>query len=597
MFSKMQSSKTSSFSPRWRTPLLAVASALLTGAGCADGIITDEGTPPDPVFTVQAEAIGALTLEGEPRGALAWTVYDPGITDCLAEIDVEGPLNFESDEDWEKAGRLQRCFFFSERGRVETDSVAIEAEFPAAFAIDVETLPSGEYLSGNEGARIGFADVYVYVDDNGNQQFDETPRGALFHVDKLVGTSRPIERFAEEISFTVYREGELSPLWKLYSALYGCPEPEPGFSTVTITDADEYPSTCVIDSRPMPVQLYDEGQAQFLACAPDPQATTVTMPTDAEPLPAGVAMQCGEGDFGRSLYTTDEVNSVCPTVREYALVGCSDFSSEDACRATFWDIENNEPSWWPCGSSRVLVYGTAPETFATNSIDVIATFSWGEGEGQVPFDALVVTATFAPDSEAQVVGAEHIEISDNDGNGVFNRGDSLVVREPSNLFTPQSAPGNYTIYLDSEVPLATLDREHLGGVSYVPVQLPAAPQIEISAADAADPVQVGPAGVFTVTYTSESGPAFAIEKLSAGAYVGGEYPIRLQAVALEHDANGDGEFGPGDTLLFEEDASLEFNDVDPEMVQNFGPLLYVDLRAEYAFNTVGAIGYAEVTIE
>lgn len=591
----LQRMKSSPSSPARVWPLLA-AGALFLG-GCADGIITDDGTPTDPVFTVQAEAIGALTVEGEPRGALAWTVYDPAITDCLAEIEVDGPLDFESDADWEKAVQLQRCFFFSERGRVETDSAVLEAEFPAAFSIDVQTLPDEAYLSGNAEARIGFADVYVYVDGNGNDVFDETPRGALLHLDKLVGTSRPIEQYPETISFMVYREGEISPLWTLYSAIYGCPIPEPGFSTVTITDADEYPSTCVVDARPVPVQLYDEGEVQFLACAPDPLASTVTMPTDDEPLPAGVIMQCGEGDFGWSLYTTDEVNSVCPTVREYALVGCSDFSSEDACRATFWDIEDNEPGWWPCGSTRVLVYSSAPGAFATDGIDVIAEFAWGQGEGQVPFDALVVTAQLSTDGGPQAIAAEHLEINDNDGNGVFNRGDSMVVREPSNVFTPQSAPGNYTVYLDSEVPLAALDREHLGATTFVPVELPAAPQIEITAADALAPVQVGAAGVFTVTYASESGPTFAVEKLSAGAYVGGEYPIRLRPAGLEVDANADGLFGPGDTLLFEDDDTFEYNDLNPEMVQNFGNLLYVDLQAEYVFNTVAAIGFADVEIE
>ncbi len=228
---------------------------------------------------------------------------------------------------------------------------------------------------------------------------------------------------------------------------------------------------------------------------------------------------------------------------------------------------------------------------------MVAQFTWGDGVGQIPFSELRVVGKFSPDGEDVVITEEDFDIDDNDGNGVFNVGDSITVFEPSNLFTPNSTPGTYVFALETDVFVPSVeDGEALRVVGYVPVDLPEIPQIEITVADAADVVAFGAHDVFTVTYASAAGPIFPVEALTAGALVGGEYPLTLQPARLDVDVNGDGQFGPGDAVTFE-DSDVQYEDLSPEMVGNFGNLLYVDLRAEYAYNTAGYIAFGDVEVE
>ena len=57
--------------------------------------------------------------------------------------------------------------------------------------------------------------------------------------------------------------------------------------------------------------------------------------------------ECVAADGWYDVVFTTDVDSVCPDVGRYDLVGCSDLTSEAACRATAWDLVGSEPSWWP----------------------------------------------------------------------------------------------------------------------------------------------------------------------------------------------------------------------------------------------------------
>ena len=191
---------------------------------CGDGVQTPQGTPPAPLFSVRAEATGSLTADAPVRAALAWTVTSPELIDCLDAIDVVGVLSFSNEtslEDEQTAGALQRCLIFSERARVETASVPIEAQFPLALEIPVLTLPDTALLSGDARSRLGLADVVVYEDQDQDGVFDETVRGAVDFADVVKGTSRAIDEDDIDQSLVVYREGELSSVWKIFRAIYG----------------------------------------------------------------------------------------------------------------------------------------------------------------------------------------------------------------------------------------------------------------------------------------------------------------------------------------------------------------------------------------
>ena len=123
------------------------------------------------------------------------------------------------------AQALDRCLTFSARGRTETASVPLQPSLPASFSIPVDVLPEAGVLSGDDDARLGIAGVLIYTDDNGNGRYDETPRGAPAFLDRVHGTSLPTSDEAERVTYLIYREGGVSPLWKLFVALYGCAEP------------------------------------------------------------------------------------------------------------------------------------------------------------------------------------------------------------------------------------------------------------------------------------------------------------------------------------------------------------------------------------
>jgi hypothetical protein len=556
---------------------------------CGDGVQTPQGTPPAPLFSVRAEATGSLTAEAPVRAALAWTVTSPELSACLDSIDVDGVLSFSDEtylEDEQIAGALQRCLTFSERARVETASVAIESQFPLALEIPVLTLPDTALLSGDAAARLGIADVIVYEDQDQDSVFDETARGALDFADVVKGTSRALDEDDPEYSFVAYREGELSSVWKIFRAVYGCPDPAPGFSTVTLSIDDNGIPGCVIDDRAVAVELRDD--ISVLGCAPEGDSGEPIRADRVEGIPVDAAATCevGLADGVFDVIYTAEPNSVCPSLTTLSLVGC-DTSSEAACRATFYDLAANPPSWWPCsfgnGTQR-YVYQENAATRLTSSRDALFEYSYFEGLDAFPLASLRVEMDLA---DGSVVSDFALTVTDADGNGVWNAGDRIAVVEGVERFDVDTPAGNYPLRL-----LAG-DEVIVAGSFAMPVAFPTVPVLTFVAADAPAALTEGIDDLCTVTWTEGESAPFAVAGISVRGYIGGEWPFgglgSEGVLTLLDDVDNDGLFGRGDTLLVR-DHPEGFNNVTADLLQAFGAMTFIEVSVPVAFNMSGYVG-------
>jgi hypothetical protein len=563
---------------------------------CGNGVQTPQGTPPVPLFSVRAEATGTLTAEAPVRAALAWTVTSPELIDCLDGIEVDGVLSFSDEtylEDEQIAGALQHCLTFSERARVETASVAIEAQFPLALEIPVLSLPDTALLSGDAAARLGLADVIVYEDQDEDGVFDETARGALGFADVVKGTSRALDEDDTAESFVAYREGELSSVWKIFRAVYGCPDPAPGFSTVTLTIDDDGLPGCVIDDRAVAVELRDD--IATLGCAPEGDSGEPIRAdrVDGIPVDAAAICQVGLGGDVFDVVYTAEPNSVCPSLTTLSLVGC-DTSSEAACRATFYDLAANPPSWWPCNSSngtQRYVAQQNPTTALTSSPDALFEFRYFEGLDVFPLAGLRVEMDLA---DGSVISDFWLTVTDADGNGVWNAGDRIAVAEGVERFDVDTLAGNY--------PLRLLAGDELiaPGAFAMPVAFPAVPVVTFTSADAPAAATDGIDDLCTVTWTDGDSAPFAIADVSVRGYIGGEWPFgglgSEGVLVLLDDVDNDGLFGRGDTLLVR-DHPEGFNNVTADLLQAFGAMTFIEVSVPVGFNLRGHVGGAVLELQ
>jgi len=576
-----------------RMPATATLAAFLAAlSGACGGLNTPDGYAPPTLHEVQGQVTGQLddNVAGELRAALTWSVYSDELIACVDAVEVNGPINWLDDSDFRVIEDLQRCLNFSERGRDETASVPLEPSFPARFTIPVSLLPEPAVLSGSEGSRLGLAGVLIYTDDNDSGVFEETPLGAASFIDTVRGSSFPVSDDAEYVSYLIYREGALSPLWKLFVALYGCPEPQPGFQTLTVEiSGSTGDALCVLDDRPLDVAL--QPGIETAGCAEDPVRDAYTRPTE-EGLPAGSAMFCDE--YADLLVTLD-TDSVCPSFRRYALVGCSDLSSEQACRQTFWDLTNTPPGppgWWPCsfGNTDSPRFTLSDLRQATDALDA-RLFSLTFRGGLQQFEIGAVNVSL-------VIGGAEVPLAatlvDHDGNGVFNFGDTLTIGERSNDLTTQTPPGNYAV----RVRIGDIDVEVLG--AYAPVPIPEVTPIDVTASDAPAEITDGIDDLAIVTYAGE-GVGHPFSALSVHVLVGGELPLSFSAagggVIAHNDVDGDGLFEPGDALLFREESAEPFSSISREVLQNFGVFLYVTVMVDVGENAPQSLANTTVEVQ
>lgn len=556
---------------------------LAAALGCGGLTRPDEYEPP-PLVTLEATVTGALgpDLPGELRGALLWSAYEPALLACLDEVPAFTPPldpleNPEHEAIWYALGLCAQLHLTS---TVESDSVAIEPQLPASFTLPITALPPPTILSGNEGARMGLAAVDVYADGNHNGRLDLLPPGTLTSDDVVLGSSAAVDDEDLVHSLVVFREGAVSPLWKLLRGLYNCTgEPPVGFSVLTVQFDDVLGDvTCTVGPGPVPVRLDDSAAMRSEVCQPTPYFGVYVPPGD-EGIPGGAVMEC---DSSERVFFSTTADAVCPLVGRYDLIGCTDTSSEDACADTFFDHTASPPAWWPCNSSGMFLHAVAE--FATADVDVIATLE-ARGTTMVTLADIELEVEIDGDETFLPIPTSALTLVDRDGNGWLNAGDEVVVREPGDVFHPASPPGIYRVR--GQVAGAEL---YETGYSPVPLAGDALPQLAFDLEGGEVLTDAPGEELFRLRATGGEG-TWAVADLAVEMRWACEIPVMLGAelLTLIDDADGDGRFGAGDTLAVSEPTDLdELNGLG--LLDGGGSC--VDVQARLGVNHYGSIsGY------
>lgn len=318
------------------TTLLGMTLMMATGmAACGQGLY-DETYTGDPLFLLRANVEG--TLEATPsslRASVLWSSLPDALNSCL------GLAQDNSD--------VSVCFNLYFKPSIAAESVAVEPVFPSALEMPMYRLPRLSSLSGREGSWLGYGSVVIFDDGNGNGQLDLVEPGQDTAEDTVVGASLlpNIERdssgvvVSTERNVLVYREGELSPLWKMFEMAADCPAPPEGLSVYFIDVEQNICERKNIDDG-LTIKIDDSDAMRANICRPKfgPQ---FGYPSD--PPPAGAQVTCVDE---YTLEFSTDADLLCPLVQRYDLIGCTDTSSVEACNATAWDLTNDIPAWWPC---------------------------------------------------------------------------------------------------------------------------------------------------------------------------------------------------------------------------------------------------------
>ena len=543
----MKRIKTNPLSKRKRTNWLqrATQATLFTLVGTTGlmgcGELNEPGEHRGPALTALGASIeGALDtpVTGDVRGALVWSVFDDEMVDCLAGVpDFEAPLDYYAIENEAVLAGLQTCSILHSGSDSETESVEVESTFPSAFELPIYDLPSTDVLTGSEGARMGIATMELYVDGNENERLDLAPEGSLSWHDGVIGTSGRL-RNRTTADYVIYREGEVSPLWKLISGIYGCPEEPPvGYSTMHIEyigdDQEIFDSSCSIDTESVNVIVESSSAMENRICEDSPGLEGFHRIGPNDSLSPDDAYYC-QDDF--TLVYANDAEALCPTLQRYDLVGCTDRSTQESCARTYFEDFDNTPAWWPCGFNSINGGGAAGP--ATSGNDEVAHFRMRSGV--MSLSGLTVVAD-TPNGE--IARSFALEFVDNDDNGIFNEGDVLNARETEDVFNENTPIGGY------EVRLMLGDEIKARGF-YFPraVDNEGFPEIEIEVTDATIEESAATGVHFFIDAIGGQG-AYSLDELLVDVAYSCEAPAGVRAPNLGlDDRNNDGLFNAGDRL-------------------------------------------------
>ncbi len=522
--------------------MCATLLALVTVTACGPGVVTPKDHRGAPLFTLSADVAGALTSvpSDDVRGALVWSRYQPALVDCLAAVPAfEAPLDFDDPADQATARALSVCLTLHLSGQVESDGVQLAPVFPSSFDIPIFNLPQDDVLTVSDGARMGLAAVDVYIDGNNNNTLDLVPAGTAFADDTVIGTSVAIREEDNKHVLVVYREGDVSPVWKLFQGLYDCPATPPeGFSVVTV-EVDPAAGTiaCAVSAGPVSVVLDESDLMRREICEPNPSNSQFIKPESDDAVPGGAAIECDGG----TAYFSAQPDAVCPLVSHFDLVGCTDTSSEQSCNASFFDLTDSPPSWWPCGGGLNVFVSNDDAELATAGLDTLGTLYF-HGSWMFELSALSIQAQVDGEGSTATLTSDAFVLHDNDGNGWVTAGDSITIIESADIYNASSGPGYFTLE-------ALVDGVVVGQGGYVPLEIPnvTPPLHTIAVLDAPGAVAID-ALAFSITSVQGEGN-YALSQLSVQVYVYGEFPVLFPSDALTLvDNDGDGRFGEGDTL-------------------------------------------------
>jgi hypothetical protein len=417
-------------------PLLAVVS-------CGD--IHSTSSLGDPLVILDAQVEGQLPANISAlllRASLIWETQTPELLACLDRAETEDEVYAcTTPEDFQPVQASR--------------SVAIEPTFPASFEVPLYLLPDLEMLSGQGDSLLGYGVLVVYEDGNQNMELDLVPPGATESADTILASGLPTDAHRRDL--VVYREGELSPLWKLFAnPPYGCSEPPQGFSILTREYHAATGYSCVV--RPaakatIPVHFEDSDGQRQLICEPGSNMNTYP---SKPPLPDWETT-C---HFHDTLEYVENPSWYCKYKQIYQLAGCEAYYG---CVDPDWDLTGNPPAWWPCTGEADDGFSIAdhPDDL-TPFADELFLINYDSGEDRYALNELEVWILVTRTEGLVLTHPHYVWFIDNDGDSLYSPGDQLEVFEPvlSNYFDDQHRGVKFKVMLQHSIeslePIETL---------------------------------------------------------------------------------------------------------------------------------------------
>lgn len=348
-----------------RTSLLLLG---VLAVGC--GNVRSPENPGDPLYTLQVLTRGETppTVQGDARARLVWSFMGDGpLTDCLNQNPGSSGVT---------------CLGLVPNVTESGADVPVQPGFPGTFQIPLHTLPPAP--ASSSGQTLAFARVVLYDDRNANQVLDKVSFSDSAPIDVVLGTS--VEWREQSGTYLVFRSGALHPVWRVFEGLYGCPEPAPGYSVVSI-DATTGVKCTLSPTEPVTV-TFGRAQDRGEVCEGTPSWTPAASSYPSSAPPSDAVVTCDADGAGLEFYR--EGGRYCdPVVRQrYALEGCVD--STKPCVHTpgyagYYDLRSAVPSWWPCPYTSVCTPGSGSfngsYTSGSNAPVTVQTALHGTGRG------------------------------------------------------------------------------------------------------------------------------------------------------------------------------------------------------------------------
>lgn len=411
---------------------------LLAAVSCGDIHYGDYHGKPLVILDAKVEGqlpenISALLL----RASLIWETQTPELLECLDRADTEEKVyECTTPEDFQPVQASR--------------SVAIEPTFPASFEVPLYLLPDLEMLSGQRDSLLGYGVLVVYEDGNQNMELDLVPPRATESVDTILASGIPTD--ANRRDLVVYREGELSPLWKLFAyPPYGCPEPPQGFSILTREYHAAEGYSCTV--RPaaeavIPVHFEDSERQRQLICEPYFDIDTSTKPV--EPPPPDREVTC---HFHDTLEYIVDPSWYCKYKQFLELAGCEAYYG---CVDPEWDYTDNPPAWWPCTGEADNGFSISDHADdLTPFADELFMINYDSGEDKYALNELEVWILVTRTEGLVLTHPHYVWFIDNDGDSLFSPGDQLEVFEPvlSSYFDTQHRGNKFKVILQHSLEL------------------------------------------------------------------------------------------------------------------------------------------------
>lgn len=299
--------------------------------GCGQGVIplNEDPRATPPLAELSGRLPGAVpsnVSSGAVRAALGWKVLPQAVIDCTVST---------ADEP---------CSNLGAPGLIAED-VRVNAVFPNEFKIPLVSLPTQGALMGVAGSKLAVADVFIYVDANGNGRLDQLDDDATSPVDIGLGMSAVSTKDSGTVYSIVFREGALSPIYYRSFADPSCAVPPAGFSVLKrMTSVDENGDahlTCTVQTLelPIPVEMAPEGDESInerIVCKNSGDVKAYPPPA-AAPLMSH-SLKCASPT---RLWLNRNPAAICKTANTklIALKGST---------PTPWDFTQERPAWWPC---------------------------------------------------------------------------------------------------------------------------------------------------------------------------------------------------------------------------------------------------------